>query len=224
MRLRKIKNAEEIIASHSDLVLEEPQQYKGKWREVFQNNNPIHLEVGMGKGQFLQQLALRHPEINFIGVEVVPSVMVRAIEKYTPERLPNVRLLCVNAEQLTEIFEDGEVNQLYLNFSDPWPKNRHEKRRLTYKRFLSIFERILVLNGEIHFKTDNRGLFEYSIMSMTHYGMKIIDISLDLHNSDYEDNVMTEYEERFVSLHQPIYYLVARFEDKQGKIEEETEL
>lgn len=214
MRLRKIKNAEEIIAKHDDLVLQQPEQYKGKWKEVFQNENPIHIEVGMGKGQFLYQLALRYPEINYIGIEVVPSVMVRAVEKYVPDRLPNVRLLCVNAEQLVDIFEDEEVSQIYLNFSDPWPKNRHEKRRLTYKRFLAIFEQILIPNGEIHFKTDNRGLFEYSIISMTNYGMKLIDICLNLHQSGYEDNIMTEYEERFVSLNHPIYYLVAHFGNK----------
>lgn len=213
MRLRKIKNAEEIIAQHPDLVLQQPEQYKGKWQDVFGNNHPIHMEVGMGKGRYIRDMALKYPEINFVGVEVVPSVMVRAVEKFTPERLPNVRLLCVNAEELPNIFEVGEVDRLYLNFSDPWPKNRHEKRRLTYKSFLQIFKTILIPDGEIHLKTDNRGFFEYSLVSMSQFGMVLLDVSLDLHASGYEDNVMTEYEERFVSLNQPIYYAVARFMD-----------
>lgn len=214
MRLRKIKNAKEIIEQNNDLVLLEPNQYKGKWQDVFQTDHPIHLEVGMGKGQFLYEMALKHPNINFIGLEVVPSVLIRAIEKYEDNRLPNVRLLWLNATELTDVFNNGEVDRIYLNFSDPWPKNRHEKRRLTYKNFLSIFKEILTPAGAIHFKTDNQGLFEYSIQSMSQFGMYFKFISLDLHNSDFEGNVMTEYEERFVELKQRIYRLEAQFHIK----------
>lgn len=209
-----MKNAEQIILQYPDLVIQNPEQHKGKWREVFGNENPLHLEVGMGKGQFIRDMAIKYPDINFIGVEVVPSVLVKAIRKIEPEALPNVKLLCVHAEQLANIFAEGEVDQLYLNFSDPWPKKRHEKRRLTYQTFLMVFKQILRPNGEIHLKTDNQGFFEYSLVSMTRFGMELLDVSLNLHKRLDQSNVMTEYEERFARLGHPIYYLVARFADR----------
>lgn len=214
MRLRKVANAEQIIENHPDIVVLDSQNHKGKWKDVFPKSQPIHIEVGMGKGQFIYNMALQNPHINYIGIEVVPSVIIRAIEKMEENPLPNAKLLCVNADTLFDIFEDGEIDRIYLNFSDPWPKNRHEKRRLTYKDFLDVFKKVLVKNGEIHFKTDNQGLFEYSIVSMSQYGMKLNYVSLDLHNSEFSGNVMTEYEERFSQLKQRIYRLEAQFNDK----------
>ncbi len=213
MRLRKVANAEEILKNNIDYVKLDPQEYKGKWKEFFKNNNPIHIEVGMGKGQFVIGMAANNPDINYIGIEVVQSVMVRAVEKLKEEPLPNAILVCIDADSLNEVFANNEVDRIYLNFSDPWPKNRHEKRRLTFKSFLTIFKEILNKNGEIHFKTDNQHLFEYSIMSMSHFGMVFNFISLDLHNSDFENNIMTEYEERFHSLGQRIYRMEAKFKD-----------
>jgi tRNA (guanine-N7-)-methyltransferase len=215
MRLRKIANAEEIIENHPEIVVLEPGLHKGKWHELFGNQNPIHIEVGMGKGQFVTQMAIAHPDVNYIGIEVVPSVIIRAIEKLVENPLPNVKLLNFDAALLSDIFEDGEIDRVYLNFSDPWPKSRHEKRRLTYKTFLDTFKQILVNKGEIHFKTDNQGLFEYSLVSMSQYGMTYQFVSLDLHNSLFEGNIMTEYEERFVGLKQRIYRLEAQFPAKE---------
>jgi tRNA (guanine-N7-)-methyltransferase len=214
MRLRKVANASEIILNNPEIVKIEPQAHKGKWHELFDNQNPIHIEVGMGKGRFVFNMAKLHPNINYIGIEVVESVIIRAIEKLQEEPLDNVRLICIDAKLLPEVFEKGEIDRVYLNFSDPWPKSRHEKRRLTHESFLQVFETILVKNGEIHFKTDNQGLFEYSLVSISHYGMKLNAISLDLHNSDVEGNVMTEYEERFVNLNHRIYRLEAQFQSK----------
>lgn len=213
MRLRKVKNAPEILNNNKDIVILEPQIYKGKWNSLFKNNNPIHIEVGMGKGQFIINNAKLNPDVNFIGIEVVESVMVRAIEKLRKENLTNVYFICENANVLDEIFDKGEVDRIYLNFSDPWPKNRHEKRRLTYSKFLEVFKKILIKNGEIHFKTDNQGLFEYSLVSMSKFGMLLNYVSLDLHKSDIENNVMTEYEERFNKLGQRIYRLEAQFKN-----------
>lgn len=211
MRLRKVTNAEEILKNNSLYVKLEPQEFKGKWQDYFKNQNPIHIEVGMGKGQFIINMAKNNPNINYIGIEVVQSVMVRAVEKLKETLLQNVILVCIDANLLPDVFEKGEVDRIYLNFSDPWPKNRHKKRRLTHHSFLTIFKEILLVNGEIHFKTDNQKLFEYSIMSMSHFNMEFNFISLDLHSSNYEGNIMTEYEERFHSLGQRIYRMEAKF-------------
>lgn len=210
MRLRNIKNAPLRLAENERDFVANPALNKGKWHKVFGNSNPIHIEIGMGKGQFLTQLALKNPDINYIGIEKFSSVLLRASEKLITMDLNNVRIINVDALMLNEYFEVGEVDRIYLNFSDPWPKNAHAKRRLTSNRFLSIYENILVKNGEIHFKTDNRLLFEFSLESLNNYGMILSNISLDLHKSDYPDNIMTEYEERF-SQFGPIYRLEARF-------------
>jgi|SRR5690554_2932078 len=211
MRLRKVVNAEEILQENQDYVLLNPQKYKGKWRDYFNNDNPIHIEVGMGKGQFIHKMAQLHPEINFIGIEVVKSIMVRAVQKVKTKGYSNLILACIDASLLVDVFKENEVARIYLNFSDPWPKNRHEKRRLTYKSFLKIFKFILTKDGEIHFKTDNQRLFEYSIESMSQFGMSFSNISLDLHNSDFENNIMTEYEERFSKMGQKIFRLEGEF-------------
>lgn len=212
MRLRNKPWAEDYLNEHPDLVVSNPEDYKGRWNELFGNDNPLHIEVGTGKGQFITGMAKANPNINYIGIELFDSVIViaakKAIEAGQPE---NLRLLNVNGSKLEEYFAKGDVSQVYLNFSDPWPKTRHAKRRLTHANFLSLYEKVLIDNGEIHFKTDNRGLFEFSLMSLTDYGMKLKLVSLDLHNDDVEDNIMTEYEEKFSSKGQPIYRLEAQF-------------
>ncbi|MCM3162781.1 tRNA (guanosine(46)-N7)-methyltransferase TrmB [Metabacillus litoralis] len=211
MRLRNKPWAGEFIAEHSDYAISNPENYKGKWHEVFGNQNPIHIEVGTGKGQFLAGMSQQNPNINYIGIELFDSVIVAAIQKAVDKQLSNFKLLNVNAKNLTEYFDQGEIDRVYLNFSDPWPKTRHAKRRLTYKSFLQMYENVLVKGGEIHFKTDNQGLFEYSLISFSEYGLRLKYISLDLHKSDFEGNVMTEYEEKFSEKGQRIYRVEAKY-------------
>jgi len=200
-----------MLKDHPEYVIPEPERYKGKWNEVFGNDNPIHLEVGTGKGKFITEMAKLHPHINFIGVELYDSVIVSALKKLLETELPNVKLLQVNAKDLRNFFAKGEVSRIYLNFSDPWPKKRHEKRRLTHKNFLEIYEDILIDKGEIHLKTDNQAFFEYSLLSFSAYGLLLKDISLDLHNSDFEGNIMTEYEEKFSEKGNRIYRCEVQF-------------
>ncbi|EGP5400683.1 tRNA (guanosine(46)-N7)-methyltransferase TrmB [Enterococcus faecium] len=217
MRVRNRPGAAEMLAAHPNFVISDPTLWKGKWNELFGNNHPIHIEIGMGKGQFITGMAKAHPEINYIGVEMQVSVVSIALDKLIEQPLPNLKLLHVDGSALTEYFADSEVDQIYLNFSDPWPKKRHEKRRLTYKTFLAVDEQILRPNGEIHFKTDNQGLFEYSLASFSQYGMILKQVWLDLHQSQFEGNIMTEYEEKFSSKGQRIYRVEARFQDKTKK-------
>lgn len=217
MRVRKRKGAEEMLAEHPEIVVADPTAWKGKWQERFGNDHPIHIEIGMGKGNFITGMAKKNPDINYIGVEMQVSVVSFALDKIVEEQIPNVQLLHVDGSALTEYFADSEVDQIYLNFSDPWPKKRHEKRRLTSKDFLAVDETILKPAGEIHFKTDNQGLFEYSLASFSQYGMIIQQVWLDLHQSTFEGNVMTEYEEKFSSRGQRIYRVEARFSDKTKK-------
>ena len=217
MRVRIRPGAAEMLAAHPNFVISDPTLWKGKWNELFGNDHPIHIEIGMGKGQFITGMAKAHPEINYIGVEMQVSVVSIALDKLIEQPLPNLKLLHVDGSALTEYFADSEVDQIYLNFSDPWPKKRHEKRRLTYKTFLAVDEQILRPNGEIHFKTDNQGLFEYSLASFSQYGMILKQVWLDLHQSQFEGNIMTEYEEKFSSKGQRIYRVEARFQDKAKK-------
>ncbi len=212
MRLRNNPNAESIMEAHAHIAILEPSLYKGRFKELFVNSNPIHVEVGMGKGNFLIGMAKKYPDINFIGIEKESSVLVAALAKVDiEEAIPNLKVMCVNAINLLDIFEEKEIDCLYLNFSDPWPKTRHYKRRLTYKDFLMIYQTILKEDGAIELKTDNRIFFESSILSMNDYRMYLSDLSLDLHNSEYqEENVMTEYEKKF-SPHGPIYRVVGKF-------------
>lgn len=197
MRVKNKPWAKDKIAEYPQYVVSEPEVWKGRWQERFGKKQPLHIEVGTGKGQFIYQMAKANPEINYIGIEIETSVIVTALEKLIDAPLPNLQLLRVDGRDLTEYFNEGEVDLVYLNFSDPWPKTRHAKRRLTYKTFLATYEKILVPNGEIHFKTDNQGLFEYSLASFSQYGMIINQVWLDLHQSDYEGNIKTEYEEKF---------------------------
>ncbi|MBY5033574.1 tRNA (guanosine(46)-N7)-methyltransferase TrmB [Streptococcus gallolyticus] len=211
MRVRKRKGAEEHLANHPQYVILNPEDAKGKWYEVFGNNNPIHIEVGSGKGAFITGMALQNPHINYIGIDIQLSVLSYALDKVLESGATNVKLLRVDGSSLTNYFEDAEVDMMYLNFSDPWPKTKHEKRRLTYKTFLDTYKQILPEHGEIHFKTDNRGLFEYSLASFSQYGMTLKQVWLDLHASNYEGNVMTEYEAKFSSKGQVIYRVEAVF-------------
>ncbi|MCX3962927.1 tRNA (guanosine(46)-N7)-methyltransferase TrmB [Enterococcus faecium] len=217
MRVRNRPGAAEMLAAHPNFVISDPTLWKGKWNELFENDHPIHIEIGMGKGQFITGMAKAHPEINYIGVEMQVSVVSIALDKLIEQPLPNLKLLHVDGSALTEYFADSEVDQIYLNFSDPWPKKRHEKRRLTYKTFLAVDEQILRPNGEIHFKTDNQGLFEYSLASFSQYGMILKQVWLDLHQSQFAGNIMTEYEEKFSSKGQRIYRVEAQFQDKTKK-------
>ncbi|SQF38111.1 tRNA (guanine-N(7)-)-methyltransferase [Streptococcus pyogenes] len=211
MRVRKRKGAEEHLANNPHYVILNPEDAKGRWHDVFGNDRPIHIEVGSGKGGFITGMALKNPDINYIGIDIQLSVLSYALDKVLASEVPNVKLLRVDGSSLTNYFEDGEVDMMYLNFSDPWPKTKHEKRRLTYKDFLDTYKRILPEHGEIHFKTDNRGLFEYSLASFSQYGMILRQIWLDLHASNYEGNVMTEYEEKFSNKGQVIYRVEANF-------------
>lgn len=211
MRLRNKPWANDFIQEHPQYVLQNAEELKGKWHQIFENDNPIHIEIGMGKGQFVVESARKNPDINFVGIERQSSVIVTALEKQVEAELPNLKFLHENGQELTEFFDNGEVDRIYLTFSDPWPKNRHEKRRLTFKTFLKVYETILSENGDLHFKTDNRGLFEYSLVSFSQYGMLLNEVYLDLHKSDFEDNIMTEYEEKFSAKGNPIYRVHATF-------------
>lgn len=211
MRLRHKPGAADQVKENAHYVIPNPSEQKGKWKEVFQNDQPIHIEVGTGRGRFMVGMAKANPHINYIGIEKYTSVISDALDKLIEAEVPNLKLLNVDAQKLTDFFEDGEIDRVYLNFSDPWPKVRHEKRRLTYKTFLNMYQQILKNDGEIHFKTDNQDLFEFSIMSMANYGMTMHFLSLDLHNSDFEGNIMTEYEEKFSSKGNRIYRVEAAY-------------
>ena len=210
MRLRNVKGSRDVIAS-SQYVIQEPESVRGSWKEsVFKNSNPIHLEIGMGKGQFLQALASANPDINFIGIEKYSSVLIRAIQKREENDFDNLYFLRFDATGLCDIFDDGEIDRIYLNFSDPWPKDRHAKRRLTSPDFLALYDRVLRPDGFIQFKTDNRDLFDYSVeVANTSEKWHIDELTYDLQQSEFaENNVMTEYEAKFTALGHPICRMV----------------
>ncbi|ENH95798.1 hypothetical protein J416_14223 [Gracilibacillus halophilus YIM-C55.5] len=209
MRARYKPWAADFIKENTDIVLPEPSQYFGKWREYFSNDAPLHLEIGTGKGQFIKGMAKQYPNDNFVGIEIVESIIVSAVQKIKKKQLSNVRLLNEDAMDLTSIFAENEIDMIYLNFSDPWPKNRHEKRRLTFPYFLKQYQQLLKPEGKVVLKTDNRGFFEYSLASMSQYGCIFDEVSLDLHELEDPTNVMTEYEEKFAAKGQPIYRLIA---------------
>lgn len=209
MRIRNIKNANELLENNKLNYISNPIEFKGKWSELFKNNNPIHIEIGMGKGQFLTNLAKQNPNINYIGVDKYPSVLLRASQKLELETIENIKIFSYDAVKFEELFTK-ELERIYLNFSDPWPKNCHARRRLTSDTFLPIYKNILKEECEIHFKTDNILLFEFSLENLANNKMILSNISLDLHKSNYEGNIMTEYEEKF-SVKGPIYRLEAKF-------------
>ena len=211
MRLRNIKGSKEVIAA-SPYVVQNPEDYKGKWSELFHNNHPLHIEIGMGKGQFIHTLASENPDINYIGIEMYSSVLYRALEKQTAEEKPNLYFLRFDAKYLADIFAEHEVDRIYLNFSDPWPKDRHAKRRLTSSRFLGLYDQILADGGIVEFKTDNQPLFDFSLESVKESGWTLLMQTRDLHHSEFANgNVMTEYEEKFSSIGNPICkYIIFR--------------
>ncbi len=206
MRLRKVKNAGDRLMNNLGLFIDNPQEYKGKWRELFNNNNPIYIEIGMGKGKFIIEHAKRNKDINYIGIEKYDSVLIQGVEKAAVEKLENIYFLNVDAINLNEYFETGEVDKIFLNFSDPWPKNRHAKRRLTSEAFLKVYETILNKKGDIEFKTDNIGLFEFSVVEFNRVGYSFLEFSCDLHRNG-DDIITTEYEDKFMSKGNPIYYI-----------------
>ena len=213
MRLRNIPGADEAIAQ-SPYCIQDAAAYAGKWYTLFPQKAPLHIEIGMGKGQFIMGMAKAHTDINYIGIEKYTSVLLRAVQKMEAEETPldTLRFLCFNAEDIAEIFAPGEVDRIYLNFSDPWPKDRHAKRRLTSSAFLDRYDQILAKGGHIEFKTDNRDLFDFSVEEINASSTwQIQALTYDLHNdtSMNAGNIMTEYEEKFSSKGNPINKLIA---------------
>lgn len=209
MRMRKKKNCALRMERCSDIWIKNPEENKGKWKEIFKNDNPIHIEIGCGKGNFVTGMAKLYPDVNFIAIEKVEDVIVMAMEKARDAGLTNVLFMDMDAERIEDFFEFGEIKRIYLNFSDPWKKNKQAKRRLTHKNFLDRYKKVLREGDYIWFKTDNRNLFEFSLNSFAQENYKLENITLDLHNSGFEGNVVTEYEQRFLDEGAPIYRLEA---------------
>lgn len=213
MRLRGRKGIRENLEQQKDLVILNPRDYKGRWAELFGNGKPIHVELGMGKGQFISGMSVKHPDVNFIGMDMYDELIRRASEKVRKQWLEqmesdpsSVRLALGNIEMIEEFFVPGEIERIYLNFSDPWPKKKHARRRLTHPRFLDKYRSLLNEEGEIHFKTDSRELFQFSLNAFAATGLQLNDISLSLHGEGInEDHVMTEYESKFVGMGMPIH-------------------
>ena len=213
MRLRNIPGSKDVIAD-SRFVVQNPDSQRGKWAEVFTNNHPVWIEVGMGKGRFIMDMARLHPDINFIGIEMYDSVLLRAVQKreQMEEELSNLYFIRMDARNLPEVFAQGEVDRIFLNFSDPWPKERHAKRRLTSRQFLERYDQILAEDGQVEFKTDNRGLFEFSLQEVEGTKWQLLASTFDLHHESemVRGNVMTEYEEKFSSMGNPIHKMIIR--------------
>lgn len=212
MRLRNITGSREVIAD-SIYVVHDEQSCPGKWQEIFGNDHPIHIEIGMGKGKFIHTMAKLHPQINYVGIEKYSSVLLRAIQKMEEEELPNLKFIRMDAEDITSVFAPGEVDHIYLNFSDPWPKDRHAKRRLPSREFLARYDVILKAEGELEFKTDNRELFDFAVQELEVAGWQAKVITYDLHSDSalMAGNVMTEYEEKFSAMGNPINkYIIYR--------------
>lgn len=212
MRLRNVSGSREKIAD-SEYVVSNPEEMKGVWAEkVFGNSNPIRLEIGMGKGKFLMTLAKQNPQINYIGIEKYSSVLIRAIEKQEEQQLENVKFIRFDAEYLCDIFDKEEIDKIYLNFSDPWPKDRHAKRRLPSRQFLARYEQVLKKDGVVEFKTDNRALFEFALEEYKEANWEMTAHTFDLHNDEKMvlGNVMTEYEEKFSLAGNPIHKMIIK--------------
>ena len=208
MRLRNVPGSREDIAN-SEFVIQNPEKHRGEIVSLFPSKQPLFIEIGMGKGQFITTLAKNNLDINYIGIEKYSSVLVRAIEKQTELELPNLKFIRMDAENINDVFAENEVDGIYLNFSDPWPKDRHAKRRLTSRQFFARYEKLLKPEGKIQFKTDNSALFDFSLEEVEATNFKANEVSYDLHNSEWnEGNVMTEYEERFSAKGNPIKRVV----------------
>ena len=215
MRLRNIPGSREAIAQNR-WCIQESEHTKGQWHTIFGNQNPLHIEIGMGKGKFIMALARQNPQINYVGIEKYSSVLLRALQKMEAEPLENIRFIRMDAENICEMFDHEEVAQIYLNFSDPWPKDRHAKRRLTSHQFFERYQQILASNATVEFKTDNTALFDFYLEEVKEAGWKLDAFTRNLHqdNTMMEGNVMTEYEERFSKMGNPIYKLIASFPQK----------
>lgn len=213
MRLRNVPGSREVIAD-SAMSVNNPREYKGKWNEVFGNDNPVQIEIGMGKGKFITRLALENPDINYVGIEKYSSVLIRAIEKCEAldTEIKNLKFIRMEAEYICDVFEKGEADKIYLNFSDPWPKDRHAKRRLTSKQFFDRYNVVLKQDGVVEFKTDNDLLFRFSLEQVPEAGWILDKYTWDLHNDAemVQGNVMTEYESRFSAKGNPIHKLIAK--------------
>ncbi|MCM3759587.1 tRNA (guanosine(46)-N7)-methyltransferase TrmB [Alkalihalobacillus oceani] len=211
MRLRHKPWASGELERHPEIVIPAPAEVKGKWKDIFRNDYPIHVEVGTGKGKFVTGMSALHPDVNYIGIEKYDSVIITALERVKEAGRENVKLLKQDVSDLLDFFAEGEIDRIYINFTDPWPKKKHAKRRLTHEGFLQMYQKVLKPEGEIHFKTDNQKLFEFSLESFANYGMKLQQVSLDLHASDFEGNVMTEYEQKFSAKGMRIYRCEAKY-------------
>ncbi len=212
MRLRNITGSREVIGD-SRFVVQEPKEARGKWREIFGNDHPLRIEIGMGKGKFLHTLAKENPDVNYVGIEKYSSVLLRAIQKMEEDELPNLLFIRMDAEEICEVFGEGEVDRIYLNFSDPWPKDRHAKRRLPSRQFLERYDRILKPDGVLEFKTDNELLFQFAVEEVPGAGWKVKALTYDLHADPelMKGNIMTEYEEKFSSKGNAIFkYIIYR--------------
>ncbi len=222
MRLRNITGSRDVIAASPFVVQEAVQpECPGRWKEIFGNNSPIHIEIGMGKGKFIHTMAEEHPDINYVGIEKYSSVLLRAIQKMEQEELPNLKFLRMDAEHITEVFGPGEVDRIYLNFSDPWPKERHAKRRLPSREFLARYDVILKEGSRLEFKTDNRELFDFAVGELEPAGWQAEEITYDLHSDErlMRGNVMTEYEEKFSAQGNPICKYIAQRAQKGKSME-----
>ena len=215
MRLRNIPRAESVLEACKEVV-KNPESLCGHWNQEFQNERPLHIEIGMGKGQFLLTLAAENPQINYVGIERYSSVLLRAVEKFqeleAEGKAPaNIRFICMDANDLPTVFAPAEVSRIYLNFSDPWPKARHARRRLTSNEFFKLYDKVLTADGTVEFKTDNRPLFDFSLEQVAEAGWTLNAHTFDLHHDPVmnEGNVMTEYEQKFSSMGNPIHKLIA---------------
>lgn len=208
-RVRKQAGAKELLYSHAPVVVLDNYEHKGKWQEVFPSVQPLEIEIGMGRGNFILEKARQNPDKNFLGIEVIEEIINEAIERMEQKGgVPdNLRFIWMNAQNVADIFAPNEVSKIYLNFSDPWPKNRHRKRRLTHSNFLKQYREILTPDGFLEQKTDSRGLFEFSLNELAAEDWRFQKIALDLYENLPEDNIATEYEEKFVKRGLPIYYL-----------------
>lgn len=214
MRLRNIPGAGDVI-ENNDYAIKNAKEQKGNWRKLFGNDNPLYIEIGMGKGRFIIDNALQNPDINYIGIERYSSVLLRALQKLDEmeEKPGNIRFICMDAKEITEVFAEEEIDKIFLNFSDPWPKDRHAKRRLPSRQFLALYDKILKRTGDLEFKTDNRGLFDFAVEELEPAGWKAKAVTYDLHNDEdmVKGNIMTEYEEKFSSIGNPICkYIIYR--------------
>lgn len=211
MEYKKFKDADKII-NRSDYMVSKPEENKNRWHEVFGNNNPIHLELGMGRGDFIINMAKAYPKTNFIGLEISEDQLVKAVQKLNNQQLPNLKLICADARSIDTFF-GREINTIYLTFSEPWPKAHDEKKRFTHESYLRLYDKIFKKDKHIIMKTDNKGLFQYSLQSLSQYWYVFDRVSLDLHNDEnpIKNNIMTDWEKKCVQDRKPIYYVDASF-------------